>query len=280
MSSSYPRHSGPPAPVDSLTAMTSVSPISGLTLPDPFYVRRELLVIDLPGGCVVFTTRRGGYSTGPYESLNLGRLTDDDATAVRRNRDRLEGALGVQLGFVHQVHGAELHRLTAENAIQASSSGVEGLRRADGLVTDEPGLAPTVLTADCLPIAIVGSSSVAMLHGGWRGLAAGIVAAGVRALREIDPGARLSAAIGPGARPCCYEVGAEVHAAFCDQPEAVHVGRNLDLPGVARHELERAGVADVHDVGLCTMCSEETLFFSHRRDRGITGRQAGIAWPS
>jgi polyphenol oxidase len=260
--------------------MTSVSPIGGLTLPDPFYVRGEQLAIDLPGGRVVFTTRRGGHSTGPYESLNLGRLTDDEPAAVRRNRDQLETDLGVQLGFVRQVHGADVHRLSAETAAPTGSAGVDGLRHGDGLITAEPGLAPAVLTADCLPIALVGDRSVAMLHGGWRGLAAGIVAAGVRALEEIDPGATFSAAIGPGARPCCYEVGAEVHAAFGDQPEAVHVGSNLDLPAIARDELERAGVHAVHDVGLCTMCSEDSLFFSHRRDRGITGRQAGIAWLS
>lgn len=259
--------------------MTSVSPISELTLPEPFYVRGEQLAIDLAGGRVVFTTRRGGHSTGPYESLNLGRLTDDDPGAVERNRKQLETDLRVRLGYVHQVHGGDVHRLSASTADHATPDRVETLWRGDGLVTDERDLAPTVLTADCLPIAIIGASSVAMLHGGWRGLAAGIVAAGVRAVRDIDPDVTLSAAIGPGARPCCYEVGAEVHDAFPDQP-AAHLGRNLDLPSIARHQLERAGVNDVHDIGLCTMCSEETLFFSHRRDRGATGRQAGIAWLS
>jgi copper oxidase (laccase) domain-containing protein len=116
-----------------------------------------------------------------------------------------------------------------------------------------------------------------MLHGGWRGLAAGIVEEGVRALRELAGEARIAAAIGPGAGPCCYEVGSEVHAAFADHAEA-HRGRNLDLKAIARAELERAGVQTVHDVALCTICSDPSLFYSHRRDHGITGRQAGIAW--
>ncbi len=86
----------------------------------------------------------------------------------------------------------------------------------------------------------------------------------------------MSAAIGPGARGCCYEVGEEVHAAFADIP-GVRVGaRNLDLPAVARHALAAAGVETIHDVGLCTLCDDR--FFSHRRDGGVTGRQAGVVW--
>ena len=86
----------------------------------------------------------------------------------------------------------------------------------------------------------------------------------------------LSAAIGPGAGPCCYEVGEEVHAVFARHGEGVRQGRNLDLKAIAARELALAGVADIHDCGICTMCSQD--FFSHRRDHGVTGRQAGIAW--
>jgi hypothetical protein len=117
-----------------------------------------------------------------------------------------------------------------------------------------------------------------MLHAGWRGLAAGVIAAGVAALRAAGAAGPLSAAVGPGAGRCCYEVGEEVHAAFAGRPERVHHGANLDLPAIAHHDLEAAGVATIHQLGLCTVCSDPALFFSHRRDDGVTGRQAGIAW--
>ncbi|MGZ4194272.1 MAG: polyphenol oxidase family protein, partial [Solirubrobacteraceae bacterium] len=118
-----------------------------------------------------------------------------------------------------------------------------------------------------------------MLHAGWRGLAAGVLAEGVAALRELGAAGPLTAAIGPGAGVCCYEVGGEVHAVFRGYPDARR-GRNIDLKAIARAELARAGVEHVHDAELCTICAGETLFFSHRRDRGLTGRQAGIAWLS
>jgi polyphenol oxidase len=143
-----------------------------------------------------------------------------------------------------------------------------------------------VLVADCLPIAVAGrgrsngDGAVAMLHAGWRGLAGGIVAAGVQALRELGVDGPIEAAIGPGAGVCCYEVGEEVHAEFADVGSDVRRGRNLDLKAIARHELERAGVDAVHDIGLCTICADDSLFFSHRRDHGVTGRQAGVAWLS
>ncbi len=135
-----------------------------------------------------------------------------------------------------------------------------------------------VLTADCLPIAIAGAGAVAMLHAGWRGLAAGVVAEGVSAVRELGASGPLSAAIGPGAGPCCYEVSEDVHAGFADYGADARRGARLDLKAVARMQLVAAGVASVHDAELCTICSDPSLFFSHRRDSGITGRQAGIAW--
>ena len=142
------------------------------------------------------------------------------------------------------------------------------------------GVAPMVMTADCLPVAVAGAGAVAMLHAGWRGLAGGILAEGVAAVRELGAEGPLAAAIGPGAGPCCYEVGEEVHAAFTDQDLDIRRGRNLDLKAIAREQLRRAGVEVVHDVGLCTICGDPTLLFSHRRDGGITGRQAGLVWLS
>jgi YfiH family protein len=243
---------------------------------DPFYPWGEHLAVDLPGARALFTTRRGGVSTGRYASLNLGRLTDDDPAAVSRNRAVLEEHVGVPMAQIRQVHGTTVLRITAPPG-EAAAGSPGHPPEADGHATTLPGLAALVLVADCLPIAVAGEGAVAMLHAGWRGLAGGIVPEGVRALRELGAGGQLAAAIGPGAGPCCYEGGEEVHAAFADRHgQRARRGRNLDLKAIARAELERAGVAAVHDAEICTICSEP--FFSHRRDRGVTGRQAGLAW--
>jgi YfiH family protein len=251
-------------------------------LPEPFYARGEHVGVDLPGARALFTTRRGGFSAGPYASLNLGRLTDDDPGAVRLNRARLEERTGGRLAYIRQVHGTFVRTIagTGDVGVAPLPDGDVELLEADGQATRLPGVAPMVMTADCLPIAVAGDGAVAMLHAGWRGLAGGIVAEGVRAVRELGAEGPLEAAIGPGAGGCCYEVGEEVQARFAGYGAAVRSGRNLDLKAVAREDLERAGVDVVHDAGLCTICSEESLFFSHRRDHGITGRQAGVAWLS
>jgi YfiH family protein len=134
-----------------------------------------------------------------------------------------------------------------------------------------------VFTADCLPIALIADGAVAAIHGGWRGLADGIVAHGVEALDELNARGRIQAALGPSARGCCYEVGEEVHARFAGYG-ARRDGNRLALEAVARAQLEAAGVDEIHDTGLCTMCGDPALFFSHRRDAGVTGRQAGVVW--
>ena len=247
-------------------------------LSEPFYRVDEHFATDLPTARVVFTTRRGGTSEGPYESLNLGRLTDDRPDAVAGNRARLEDELAVSLGFTHQIHGPEVRELTPASAERDRAAEPGALTRADGQFTTHRGLAPAVLTADCLAIAVAGDRAVAMLHAGWKGLATGVIASGVAALRAAGVEGTLSAAIGPGAGPCCYEVGEEVHRAFADRPGDASRDGHLDLPAIARYDLAAAGVTDVVEIGLCTICSDPSLFFSHRRDRGITGRQAGIAW--
>jgi YfiH family protein len=243
--------------------------------PEPFYALGRHFAVDLPGARIAFSTRRGGHSRGPYKSLNLGWLTEDDRRTVTRNRETLQEQLGApRLSFVHQVHGAEVRRITGDTRAPC------GRPRLDGQATDRHDIALCALTADCLPIALAGVGGVrvvAMLHAGWRGLATGMIASGVEAMREMGARGELSAAIGPGAGPCCYEVGEEVHAPFADI-EGAHAGRNLDLKAVARHQLRAAGVAHVADLGVCTICSDPNLWFSHRRDRGITGRQAGVAW--
>ena len=151
---------------------------------------------------------------------------------------------------------------------------------ADGQATALPGVAPMVLTADCLPVAVVGEGAVAMLHAGWRGLAGGVVAEGVRAVREL--GGRRPAGRGDRSRRRAVLLrGRRGGARRVRRPRRRRArGRKLDLPAIARRELESAGVEEVHDGGLCTICSDAALFFSHRRDRGVTGRQAGVAWLS
>ncbi len=253
-----------------------------LTLPEPFYPRGDHVGIELPGARALFTTRRGGFSEGPYASLNLGRLTDDRAEAVQRNRAKLQSEVGVPPAHIRQVHGTHVRRISqlpADGVAPLPDAGVE-LPEADGLATPLREVAPMVLTADCLPIAIAGKSAVTMVHAGWRGLAGGIIAEGIRAVRELGAEEPLEAAIGPGAGGCCYEVGDEVRREFAGYRDHVRRGRNLDLKAIAREQLERAGVQRVHDVGLCTICSDPSLFFSHRRDHGVTGRQAGVAWLS
>jgi YfiH family protein len=223
----------------------------------------EHIAIDLPGGTALFTTRHGGVSEGPYASLNLGSHTDDDPAAVAANRQRASALAGRPLAAVHQVHGTDV--VAAGDAVAD----------ADALLETD-GRAPLVLVADCVPIVLVTPEGVGAVHAGWRGLHGGIVANSVRALRDLGA-TRIAAAIGPCIGPCCYEVGDELRAAFGT------TGRTLDLPGIAAAQLAAAGVDEVHAAGMCTSCTERDgapLFFSHRRDRGVTGRQAGMAWRS
>jgi YfiH family protein len=251
-------------------AVVGATTIRAVQLPAPFEPAGDHIAIALPGGRALFTTRRGGVSEGAYASLNLGRWTDDDADAVDRNRRIVAHTIGVPLEAVvqgRQVHGARVERRAAADG---------ALSEADGQATAERNLAPLVLTADCLPIALIGQHAVAMLHAGWRGLAAGSVEEGVRAIRELGDDGPLQAAIGPGAGGCCYDVGAEVHAAF----GSLAASGTIDLKAIAAERLTDAGVTEVHDAGLCTICADPALFFSHRRDGGVTGRQAGIAWRS
>lgn len=239
------------------------------------------LEADLGGAGVAFATRRGGVSVPPFDSLNLGLLTDDEPAAVSENRNRLAAALGLateRIAFARQVHGAELEthaspplRSDFGSHRRAGSPHRDDVPEADGHVLTAPGTAALVFVADCLPVALRGPGGVAMLHCGWRGLAAGIVARGAEAVGASE------AAIGPGIGSCCYEVGEEVLEAFAPLGEGVAAGRLLDLPEVARRLLAAAGVERVQSAGLCTSCEAE-LFFSHRRDAGRTGRQAGIAW--
>jgi purine-nucleoside/S-methyl-5'-thioadenosine phosphorylase / adenosine deaminase len=202
------------------------------------------LAAELPGGQAAFSTRSAG--------------------SVKEDVVPFATVLGLEperIATCRQVHGAELitHSQVASKEIEA-----------DGHVLTEPGRAALVYTADCLPIALAGSGGVAMLHCGWRGLAAGIVGRGAEAVTATH------AAIGPGIGPCCYEVGDEVLESFTELGPGIAADRMLDLTEVARRLLRKAGIDEVESANLCTSC-EPKLFFSHRRDGG-SGRQAGVAW--
>jgi polyphenol oxidase len=232
---------------------------------------------EAPGPYVVaFSTRVGGVSEGPYESLNLGILTADDPGRAVENRRLLAERVGIdpdRARMAWQQHGPVIKKASPEGIL------TPGTRHeaCDGWWSDEPGQGMMLLTADCLPVAIARANgdapALAILHVGWRGLLAGIVENGASALG----GGRLAAAVGPGIGPCCYEVGRDVADPFTARfgPEIVEDGR-LDLWRAVELVLGDAGVAAVERTDLCTFCHPE-LFFSHRRDRGITGRQGMIA---
>ena len=221
---------------------------------------------------VAFSTREGGVSEGPYASLNLGRLTGDDAERVDENRRLLCAEVGAELDRLalnRQVHSATVHRAAA---------GARG-EHGDGLWTEEQALPVLAMTADCLPIVLArvggGRPGIGVLHAGWRGLLGGIVAVGVQAL-----GGSVHAAVGPAIGPCCYEVGAEVAEPFAASfgPDVLR-GRNLDLWTAAERSLRAAGVGEVERIDVCTCCNPDR-FFSHRRTgepRGVQGVIARVA---
>ena len=223
-----------------------------------------MIEVGLPGARAVFSTRKGGVSEGPYKSLNLGILTDDDQDRVAENRRRLAEAVGIGLERIAmgwQVHGTDLREWDGPAG--------EERPKVDGHLTAEPDLALLVLVADCLPVALSDGRRVGMLHCGWRCLADGIVDKAV-ARFETAP----AAVVGPGIGACCYEVGPEVLERFADL-EGVAQGSNLDLRAVAERRLRGSGVERIEHVDHCTSCRPD-LYFSHRRDAGVTGRQAGV----
>ncbi|MEA2141165.1 MAG: purine-nucleoside/S-methyl-5-thioadenosine phosphorylase / adenosine deaminase [Solirubrobacteraceae bacterium] len=219
---------------------------------------------ELPAGArALFTSRATG---------NLSTQRGDGHERGRSTRDRLCADLGLQwLCASRQVHGPTVQRVRAPGASGGEAVAID----ADGHATAARGVGAMVLTADCLPVALAADGAVAMVHAGWRGLAAGVLEEGARALRDVGAAGPLVAVIGPGAGACCYEVGAEVHAAFGGAHRA---GQNIDLRAIARDRLLAAGAAQVLDARACTIC--DARFFSHRREGEHAGRQAGIAWRS
>jgi YfiH family protein len=228
---------------------------------------------DDPDAVLAFTTRRGGVSDAPFDTLNLGRSTADRPEAVAENRARALRAATLdpaRLATAGQVHGARVVEARTPGHVEA----------CDALVTCVPGLVLAVTSADCLPILLVAPGAVAAAHAGWRGTAAGIPRATLEGLRAAAGTApdRVRVAFGPCIRGCCYEVGDEVALQF---PEAARQRANgrwkLDLPSAARLQLVEAGLSPdaIADTGACTACDPD-LYFSHRRDAGRTGRHWGL----
>lgn len=240
----------------------------------------------VPGVQGLMTTRAGGCSKAPWDTMNVGVAVGDDPAHVAQNRalfqEALDGALPV---FMKQVHGTRVLRLTRE---QVDAPVME----ADACMTTEAGLACVVQVADCLPVLLAAPGGVAAAHAGWRGLAAGVIEATVRQLCEAaacEPGqveCWLGACIGPER----FEVGADVLEGFGVQPgqadperfRVLRPGKWLaNLPLLARDRLAVAGVSRVSGGDWCTVNDRfdegASRFFSYRRD-GVTGRMAAAIW--
>jgi YfiH family protein len=242
----------------------------------PGYVRVSQVPGDRFTPVAAFSARTGGVSASPFASLNLSEGVGDDPHAVRENRTRLLGALGIDpsaVAFATQVHGA--------TCLAPPGPGWAGT--GDALVTGRSDFALAVGTADCMGVLAwdAAGSGVAAVHAGWRGMVAGAVKVALEALlRHGVPPDRLRVALGPRIGPCCFVVGPEVAERFPAEARREADGRvTLDLERAARLQLAAQGVLDsaVFDAGdvlparACTSCGGER-FFSHRRDRGVTGR--------
>jgi len=250
---------------------------------DPITVLQSEELLQTPGILHGFCTRIGGVSDGPYASLNFSPREGDPPDRVRANWQRLAAAFGIpceQFFVVNQVHGDRF--LIIEDAVTCHS--LED-RQCDAIVTDRPGVAIGIKTADCAPVLLLDrrNRAIAAVHAGWRGTALGIAGKAVRVMAErfrTRP-EDLSAAVGPSIGPCCYEVDGPVFEAVSGRGDAGRVlrpGRRkgrwmFDLPLANRLQLEEEGVDPerIATSGYCTCCRPD-LFFSHRRDGAETGR--------
>ncbi len=229
-----------------------------------------------PGVRAVSTTRRGGYSTTPYDSLNLGDHVGDDPLTVRQNRAHLKTVLNLPSDplWLQQVHGCD---------VVEGTSGVSGCQ-ADAITTSTPGVVCAVLTADCLPLLLCNRSGtrVAAVHAGWRGLCAGVIESALD--RFAEPGEELLAWLGPAIGPMAFEVGNEVRLAFLEWDPANEVAFLPGVPGhwlaniyrLAENRLNARNIGFIGGGGRCTL-SQPERFFSYRRD-GVTGRMASLIW--
>ena len=230
------------------------------------------------------STRLGGASLPPTAGLNLGHTVGDDPQAVDSNHVMLFAALGIPAGQIvtaHQVHGNRI-------AVVGQADAGTVVSETDGLITSERGLYLMLRFADCVPVLLYDPvrQAVGLAHAGWQGTLAGVAARAAQAMvrqlgcRMVD----LRAAVGPSIGPCCYEVGPKVveatAAAFPDAPwlltrRQANGHAHLDLWAANATQLAQLGVGQIETARLCTACRAD-LFFSHRAERGRTGRFAAI----
>jgi YfiH family protein len=221
---------------------------------------------------LAFSTRRGGVSPPPFDTLNLGRSSADRPEFVAENRRRFLAALELEhapLATAGQVHGRRVEH--------ARSAGHHA--DCDALITTTPGLVLAVTTADCMSLLLTAEGAVGAVHSGWRGTASGMPLAALEAVCDAGrvPSRDVTVHLGPCIRGCCYEIGPEVAERFPAESLRAEGGRTfLDLPTAARMQLMARGVTRIHDTGACTAC-EPHWYFSHRRDRGSCGRHWAIA---
>ncbi len=245
----------------------------------------------LQGVIHAFSTRRGGVSPPPFDSLNFSTSTGDLPARVQANREALLQSLDAGEACLHtlrQVHSTRVRRVQADDPITLPPP--EG----DALVTTCPGHFLGVLTADCCPILIASPEErvVAAIHAGWKGSGDGIGPTCLDAMKEAGAchPERMLVLIGPTIGPCCYQVGEEVREAFVSRHpfSEAHfavdpAGRprtprwKLDLPAFHRQLLVRCGIPEenIYTLSLCTRCHPQ-LFFSYRRDGAVTGRMLSL----
>jgi YfiH family protein len=262
-------------------------------LPRPLVLRSAML--DAWGVPHCFTTRVGGYSKGVFATLNFGNPSElpvgdsrrDPPETIARNIELVlhaMGTLGREVVQVHQVHGDGVHVVRAGEATHATN-GVT--TKADAIVTDDAGRVACVRVADCAPVLIAGRSrggvvGVAAVHAGWRGCVAGVAERAVERLRALGA-SEFAAAVGPCIGADAFEVGGEVAAAFRERfGEGATLVReraggkfDVDLGRALREQLRSVGVREVDVLEHCT-AGDAARFFSHRRERGMTGRMAAF----
>jgi YfiH family protein len=237
--------------------------------------------LESDGFLVAFTERTGGASPEPFAAMNLGLRVGDDPALVLQNRRTICRALAVpDFACGEQVHGTALAWVGPEDAGSGFADMAGAVSGVDALFTRSPNVPVVMLTADCVPVALVDRSAsvIAVVHAGWRGIAAGIVDAG---LKEFADPADVVAVIGPAIGQDHYEVGEDVAGAVSAAvPGGAPTRRNgsrlfIDLPGAVAATLRSAGVRRIGMAEACTACLPQR-FFSYRRD-GVTGRQAVVA---
>ncbi len=233
----------------------------------------------------LFLARHKGFSEGPYSSLNLGLKTKDDPEAVRKNEAAVRNAFGIRsIVRARQVHGSDV--IEIDGPLENERGFIAG--EADALVTNLPGVALAVLTADCFPVILASqiNPEVAIIHVGRRGICMGVIERTIEKMGEGfgTPTEEMIAGIGPGIGPCCYRVDENIAGDFRSSfPDDVNrilkpAGEglfSLDLYRGIEVSLRRSGVTEIERVNLCTSCNED-MFFSHRRDKGVTGRQMNL----